>query len=117
MFKIMAFLSKREDIETRAFIDYYEHHHVPLVRSLAPTPIGYKRSYLVRGDELNIEDESIDFDVVTELVFPDRAAYLAWREQLARSTAGEPIISQDEQTFLNRRRTRAYVVEEHVTSA
>jgi hypothetical protein len=117
MFKIMAFLSKREDIETRAFIDYYEHHHVPLIRSLAPTPIGYKRSYLVRGDELNIEDESIDFDVVTELVFPDRAAYLAWGEQLARSTAGEPIISQDEQTFLDRRRTRAYVVEEHVSSA
>ena len=78
MFKIMAFLSKREDIETRAFIDYYEHHHVPLIRSLAPTPIGYKRNYLVRGDEFNIEDDSIDFDVVTELVFPDRAAYLAW---------------------------------------
>ena len=32
MFKIMAFLSKREDIETRAFIEYYEHHHVPLIR-------------------------------------------------------------------------------------
>ena len=70
MFKIMAFLSKREDIETRAFIDYYEHHHVPLIRSLAPTPIGYKRNYLVRGDELNIEDDSIDFDVVTELRLP-----------------------------------------------
>ena len=70
MFKIMAFLSKREDIETRAFIEYYEQHHVPLIRSLAPTPIGYRRNYLLRGDELNIEDDSIDFDVVTELTFP-----------------------------------------------
>jgi hypothetical protein len=117
MFKIMAFLSKREDIETRAFIDYYEKHHVPLIRSLAPTPIGYKRNYLVRGDDLNREDDSIDFDVVTELVFPDRAAYLAWGEQLSRSTAGEPVIADDERTFLDRARTRAYVVEECVTSA
>ena len=88
MFKIMAFLSKREDIETRAFIEYYEQHHVPLIRSLAPTPIGYRRNYLLRGDELNIEDDSIDFDVVTELTFPDRAAYLEWAAQLSRSTAG-----------------------------
>jgi hypothetical protein len=116
MFKIMAFLSKREDIETQAFIDYYEHHHVPLIRGLAPTPIGYKRNYLVRGDESNIEDDSIDFDVVTELVFPDRAAYLALGAQLSRSTAGEPVIAEDERRFLDRRRTRAYVVEERVTS-
>ena len=116
MFKIMAFLSKREDIETRAFIEYYEQHHVPLIRSLAPTPIGYRRNYLLRGDELNIEDDSIDFDVVTELTFPDRAAYLEWAAQLSRSTAGRPIISEDEARFLDRPRTRAYVVEECVTS-
>ena len=115
MLKIMAFLSKREDIETLAFIEYYEHRHVPLIRSLAPTPIGYKRNYLVRGDEINVEDDSIDFDVVTELVFPDRAAYLAWGAQLSASSSGEPIISADESRFLDRSRTRAYVVEEYET--
>jgi hypothetical protein len=114
--KIMAFLTKKEDIATRAFIEYYENHHVPLIRSLAPTPVGYRRNYLVRGDELNIEGGGIDFDVVTELVFPDRAAYLAWGAQLSESGAGEPVISNDEQKFLDRSRTRAYVVEEHVTS-
>jgi hypothetical protein len=116
MFKIMAFLSRHEDIETRAFIEYYETHHVPLIRSLAPTPIGYKRSYLVRGDELNSEGDEIGFDVVTELVFPDRSAYLAWGRALAASAAGEPVISDDESRFLDRTRTRAYVVEEHVSS-
>jgi hypothetical protein len=116
VFKIMAFLTKREDIETLAFIEYYETHHVPLIRSLAPTPIGYKRSYLVRGDELNIEGDAIGFDVVTELIFPDRAAYLAWGQALSDSTAGEPIIAEDEAKFLDRSRTRAYVVAEHVSS-
>jgi EthD domain len=116
MFKIMAFLTRREDIETRAFIEYYETRHVPLIRSLAPTPIGYRRSYLVRGDELNIEGDEIGFDVVTELVFPNRSAYLAWGRALAASSAGEPVISDDEARFLDRARTKAYVVEEHVSS-
>jgi hypothetical protein len=116
MLKIMAFLTKREDIETRAFIEYYENNHVPLICSLAPIPIGYKRNYLVRGDEFNVEDGAIDFDVVTELVFPDRAAYLAWGAQLSESSSGEPLISEDELNFLDRRRTRSYVVEECVTS-
>ena len=117
MLKILAFLSKRDDIATRAFIEYYERNHVPLICSLAPPPILYKRNYLVRGDELNRqEDATIDFDVVTELVFPDRAAYLAWGAQLSASSSGEHVISKDELNFLDRSRTRAYVVEEHVTA-
>jgi uncharacterized protein (TIGR02118 family) len=115
MLKVMAFLSKREDIETQAFIEHYENSHVPLIRSLAPTPIGYKRNYLVRGDQLNREDAAIDFDVVTELVFPDRAAYLAWGAAVGTGTAGDQVAA-DEQWFLDRARTMTYVVEEHATS-
>lgn len=115
MLKILAFLTKREGIETQAFIDYYENHHVPLLCGLAPTPIVYKRNYLARGDEFNKDDGTIDFDVVTELVFPDRAAYLAWTAQLSKPGSGEQIVA-DELKFLDRSRTRAYVIEEHVTS-
>jgi EthD domain len=115
MLKIMAFLSKREDLETRAFIEYYEQRHVPWIRSLAPTPIGYKRSYVVRGDAINVAEEAIDFDVVTELIFPDRDAYRAWGAQLARSAPGG-LISEDEMNFLDRPRTRACVVEEWVSA-
>jgi len=78
MLKILVFLTKREGIETQAFIEHYENNHVPLICDLAPAPIVYKRNFLMRGDEFNKEDGAIDFDVVTELVFPDRAAYLAW---------------------------------------
>jgi hypothetical protein len=49
MLKVFAFLTKREEIETEAFIEYYESNHVPLVLSLASTPTVYKRNYLVRG--------------------------------------------------------------------
>jgi hypothetical protein len=116
MLKIMAFLSKRADLETRSFIEHYEKNHVPMICSLAPTPIVYKRNYLVRDHELNRrQDDTIDFDVVTELVFPDRAAYLAWGAAVGRGAPGEQVAA-DEARFLDRLRTRAYVIEEHVTS-
>jgi hypothetical protein len=115
MLKVFGFLTKREGIETQAFIDYYENNHVPLICSLAPAPIVYKRNYLLRGHEFNKEDNAIDFDVVTELVFPDRAAYLAWRAQLSKPGSGEQVVA-DEEKFLDRSRTRACVIEECVTS-
>ena len=33
MLKVFAFLNKREDIETQAFIENYEEAHVPLICS------------------------------------------------------------------------------------
>jgi EthD domain len=115
MFKVFGFLSKREGMTTQAFVDYYENHHVPLICQLAPTPSVYKRNYLLRGDELNRGDNAIDFDVVTELVFPDRAAYLAWRAALSKPGSGEQVVA-DEEKFLDRSRTRASIIEERVTS-
>jgi EthD domain len=55
--KVFAFLTKRDGIDTAAFIDHYENRHVPLVLSLAPAPLVYKRNYVVRGDELNRESD------------------------------------------------------------
>jgi hypothetical protein len=116
MFKVFGFLTKKQDMETRAFIDHYENNHVPLICGLAPSPIVYKRNYLVRGDEIDREEDGIDFDVVTELVFSDREAYLAWIAAVGTGTAGEQV-SADEGRFLDRTRTRSYVIEEHTTSS
>ena len=115
MFRVLAFLSKRKDLETQAFIDHYENKHVPLICSLAPTPIVYKRRYVMLGEKLTTAAGAIDFDVVTELGFPDRAAYLAWTAQLSGPGAGDQVAA-DEAKFLDRSRTRAYVVEEYATS-
>jgi hypothetical protein len=60
---------------------------MPLICSLAPTRIVYKRNYLVRGDELNLEGDAIDFDVVTELVFPDRLHFALGRRSQGASAA------------------------------
>jgi uncharacterized protein (TIGR02118 family) len=115
MFKVLAFLTKKEGIELQALIDYYENNHIPLIRSVAPTPIVYKRRYIRRGEELTKKGGAVDFDVVTELGFPDQAAFLAWMAKFSEPGVGEQVAA-DEARFLDRSRTRAYVIEEHVTA-
>ena len=110
MFKVLAFLTRRDGMETGAFVDYYENHHVPLILKLATPPLVYKRHY--RGEALTRNRGPVDFDVVTELGFPDRAAYVDWMAQLA----GSGQVGVDEARFLDRSRTRAFVFKECVTS-
>jgi hypothetical protein len=38
MLKVMAFLVKKQSLDTADLIEYYETHHVPLILSLAPAP-------------------------------------------------------------------------------
>jgi EthD domain len=112
MLKVFAYLTGREGLGTQELIDYYEDQHVPLVLSLvSDPPLVYKRNYLVRGDEFNREDDTIDFDIITELVFPDRNGFVKWIEELSVDAIGT-----DEGKFLDRSRTRAYVIEERVTA-
>ena len=73
MYKKLSFLRKRPGMSTAEFVDYYEHHHVPLILALAATPEVYKRHYVERGDPRNIREDRVDFDVMTEIAFPDRA--------------------------------------------
>jgi uncharacterized protein (TIGR02118 family) len=109
MLKVMAFLVKKQGLDTADLIEYYETRHVPLILSVAPAPTTYKRNYLVRDSTTAGPD---DFDIVTELVFPDRAAYQSWVSTMYAAGSG---VADDEINFLDRTRTRSYVVEEHVT--
>ena len=115
MFKVFAFLTKKDGLKMEAFIDHYEHKHVPLICSLAPTPKLYKRRYLTRDQALTRSGGAVDFDVMTELGFADQAEFQAWMTKLSEPGIGEQVAA-DEARFLDRSRTRAYVVDEHVTA-
>lgn len=112
MFKVFAYLTKREGSTREEFIDYYENHHVPLVLSLAPMPRVYKRNYLRQDDAASLESPAIGFDVVTEMAWDDRASMENWITAL-----GVPAIAEDEARFLDRSKTRAYVIDERVSAA
>jgi len=112
MFKCVALLRCKRGLSREAFIDYYETRHAPLIRSLLPGILDYRRNYVERDGAFVFAGASpIDFDVVTEIWLADRAAYDRF---VAR--AGEPDIAeriaQDEENLFDRAATRMFVVEE-----
>lgn len=115
MYRILSFLTKRSDLSAEQFRDYYENRHVPLVLSLAPSPPVYKRRYLDRNNMFSDNGAVVDFDVATEVVFPNEEAFRAWYGTLMSPENGDRVPA-DEAMFLDRSRTRAYVVDECATA-
>ncbi len=111
MIKVFGYLKRKPGLSAEEFADYYESNHVPLVLSKAFTPTVHKRNYIQRGDAFNIEGDEIGFDCMTELVFVDRDELLAWTASL-----GDDEIARDEENFIDRPATRAYVVDERTTA-
>ena len=111
-FKAMAVMAKKPGLSKAEFIDYYENHHMPLIKSMFDIA-EYRRSYVdLTGAILAPEVEKPDFDVVTELWFKTRADYeamLAGPNDLEISKR----IAEDEAHFLDRTKTRFFIVDEH----
>jgi uncharacterized protein (TIGR02118 family) len=107
MIKVFGYLKRKPGLSPQEFADYYEHNHVPLVLSKAFMPMVYKRNYIQRGDAFNIEGNEISFDCMTELVFAGRDDLSVWMASL-----GVDEIARDEENFIDRAATRAYVVDE-----
>jgi uncharacterized protein (TIGR02118 family) len=107
MIKVFGYLKRKPGLSPQEFAEYYEHNHVPLVLSKAFMPMVYKRNYIQRGDAFNIEGNEISFDCMTELVFAGRDDLSVWMASL-----GIDEIARDEENFIDRAATRAYVVDE-----
>lgn len=110
--KVIAMLRKRADISREEFIRYYNENHAPLILSLMPGIVEYRRNFTVFSNAYVNEDAApFDFDVLTEIRFRDRATYDA-----AMTVAADPAVAQriadDEENFLDRTGTRMFVVEE-----
>lgn len=114
MYRVVVFLKKRDGMDRDAFIDYYENRHVPLILSMAPSPPIYRRNYVVPEDSAT---DGVDFDVMVELGFPDKAAHAAWVEQMnlpenrKRNDEDSPNLFHPDSLDI-----REYVLEEHITS-
>ena len=111
MIKVFGYLTRKPGLSPQEFADYYERNHVPLVLSKAAMPPVYKRNYIQRGDVFNLEGDDIGFDCMTELIFADRDGFQAWLTSL-----GGEEIARDEENFIDRAATRAYVVDERTSA-
>ena len=113
--KTVALLRKRADITHEAFVDYYETRHAPLILSLLPGIVEYRRNFSrFEGAYVNETAAPFDFDVVTEIWFEDRAAY-----DRAMAVAAQPDIAHriadDEANLFDRSGTRLFVVDERAS--
>lgn len=106
MITSIALLKARDDLSREAFIDYYENHHVPLVLSLAPAPAYYVRNYLPAERDRTFV---ADFDVMTHMKFASEADRRHWLALVLADGSG---VAEDEARFLDRTKTRSWVVDE-----
>lgn len=114
--KSIALLRRRADLSHAAFVDYYENNHAPLIQSLLPGIIEYRRNFVDRAGAFTSDGAApFDFDVVTELWWETRADYDA---AMAIATAADVAarIAADEANFLDRTGNRMFLVEERVSS-
>lgn len=115
MIKCIALLKKRADLSREDFIAYYETRHAPLVLSLLPGIVEYRRSFVRQDGAFPAADGSpIDFDVVTEIWLPDQEAHQRF---IARATDPEIAkrLAEDEAAMCDGAATRMVIVEEHIS--
>jgi uncharacterized protein (TIGR02118 family) len=112
MFKVIALLRRKSGISRDEFIRHYETSHVPLALRVFPMIARYQRNYVDITDAI-IAPETFppDFDSITELWFETKADYQAMLAANADPDIGNQI-AQDEEMFLDRGKTRLFIVEE-----
>ena len=114
MIKTIALLKCKAGLTRAAFIEYYETRHVPLILSIAPQVCDYRRNFLVSEGAITAPGAAPrDFDVITELWYPDQAAFEAAMAAFTEPSNAARIAADEEQVF-DRAHTRFYTVEEHV---
>ncbi len=98
--KILIFMKRRPGLSMAEFRDYYENHHVPLCMKYNKGLVRYLRRYIEHP--VNRETgavEELDYDVVTELWFPDRAALEIVLKFAAKGILPADVIADEEKLF------------------
>ena len=112
MIKTVAFLKCKPGLSREQFIEYYETRHAPLIVSIAPQVCDYRRNFLCHEGAITAPGAAApDFDVVTELWYPDRAAFEAAMAAFT-DPANAACIAADEEQLFDRGYTRFYIVDE-----
>lgn len=128
-FTIIAFLRRKPGTTPQQFKDYYENHHLPLVKEITGChfPSLHKRYYVTRtaqdpssaeSDTSNTNypaipfgssTEEIQFDVYVEIVYEDEEQFQAFMVKLNAHTEQLAI---DEAKFLDTSKIQAVKVDE-----
>ncbi len=110
MIKYFFFITKKPEISSAGFRNYYETHHVPLIKRLLPMFANYERHFLDRDTGVETDISGLDFDVITEVWFADMQAYEAFLKKTSDPAIMDEIRA-DEAHFLISEATRSMRVD------
>jgi len=114
MKRLVALLSRKPGMSMEDFRAYYEGNHAPLILSLLPEGVEYRRTYVdpttLFGGSVSNPSEApvLDFDVITTLSFATEELYTAARASLG-TAENQARIGADEENFLDRPAKRIFV--------
>ena len=109
MYKIVCLIRRLPGVTHEEFRAHYEATHAPLALSIMPALRERLRRYVRRyPDPLAGE---VDFDVMMEMWFDDKASHQAALADLANPDVTAQILA-DEAHFLDRATMRVFAVEE-----
>ena len=109
MIKAIALTKRKPGLSLEEFSRHYEEVHVPLALKYFPAIKRYVRNYVITPPGV----EGPEFDCISEYWYGNieeqQAAINFWQ-----SEAGQ-VIRDDEESFMDRRKTVFFLVEEKVT--
>src|SRR3546814_7544320 len=115
MFKAVCLIRRKPGLSMDAFIDRYENGHAVLCASLIPNMRRYVRRYVHVADVVLYDGApALDFDVVTELWFDDRATSYAAMASLAEGEK-DATLAADERELVDTPSIRRFILEENDT--
>jgi uncharacterized protein (TIGR02118 family) len=111
MHKLLIFLKRKPGMSVADFRDYYENRHVPLCMHYMAGVERYVRRYLEPREGAS----EMDFDVITELWFKDRAMVDIVLDTMSRDAMPADVIA-DELNVFDRAKSRFFAVSDTETA-
>lgn len=129
VYRVLIFIFRKPGTTPDEFKIHYEKSHLPLVKSIGRSllPISHNRYYIKRSKVSEPANEQqkthypasvligvqadFDYDVISELVFEDEAAFLSFFSHVT-TPENAAQIAANEEVFLDRARLRMVVVGE-----
>ena len=110
MFTVIGLFKRRPGMSMEDFQKHYEGTHAPLGAKYMAGIIDYKRRYLTPVPyPLDGTTYEAEYDVITEMSFPDKASAEACYAALT-SGEGFEVLSRDEENFFDKSKNRLMYV-------
>lgn len=113
MFTVIGLFKRRPGMSMEDFQNHYEETHAPLGAKYMAGIIDYKRRYLTPVPyPLDGTTYEAEYDVITEMSFPDKASAEACYAALT-SGEGFEVLSRDEENFFDKSKNRLLYVTDY----